>query len=347
MAYPWTRTSKSASDIARLEAPSAVGSRIPEQRAGSVAPIPGGDADSVAGRGRPVLWAGLPALVLLALLAALYAGILRDLAWQWWDDSNYTHGFLVPIFSGVLIWQRRKQLAALPAEGTWIGLLVLLLGIGALLLGDVGSENFLMRSSLIVILVGLVLFHLGWRVFRVVAFPLLFLFFMVPLPATLFYAVAFPLQNLAARNAAWTLDMLGVPVLLDGNIIHLTKQSLGVAEACSGLSMLFVFLALATAVAFVVERPWLDRVIVLLSAAPIAIVANVVRIAVTALAYEYVGREVGDFIFHDLAGWLMMPLALLMMWGVLKLIDVVLVPVPEEEGPVALAGLAVPAGGRK
>src|SRR5436853_2984943 len=89
-------------------------------------------------------------LVFVGLLAGLYGGILRDLAWQWWDDPNYTHGFLVPLFSGFLIWRRRKQLAALPPNGSWIGLPVLLAGVGALLLGDRAPETFLMRSSLTV-----------------------------------------------------------------------------------------------------------------------------------------------------------------------------------------------------
>src|SRR5215467_5916951 len=229
MATFWTRASKSAGEAVAGLAASSIAETIPKSGAEPARLTPEGPVpEALVGRGHNP-WAGLVALMLLALLVALYAGIFRELAWQWWDDSNYTHGFLVPIFSAVLTWSRRKQLAALPAEGSWVGLPVLLVGIGALLLGDVGAENFLIRSSLIVILVGLVLFHLGWRVVRVVAFPLLFLFFMVPLPATLFYAVAFPLQNLAARNAAWTLDTLGVPILLDGNIIHLTKQSLGVA----------------------------------------------------------------------------------------------------------------------
>jgi len=320
MAYPWTRTSKSASDIARLEAPSTVGSRIPEQRVESVAPIPGGGADSVAERGRSGLWAGLAALVLSALLVALYAGILRDLAWQWWDDSNYTHGFLVPIFSGVLIWQRRKQLAALPAEGTWIGLPVLLLGIGALLLGDVGSENFLMRSSLIVILVGLVIFHLGWRVFRVVAFPLLFLFFMVPLPATVFYAVAFPLQNLAARNAAWTLDMLGVPVLLDGNIIHLTKQSLGVAEACSGIRSLISLFSVAVAwSAMTLPGIW-ARAVFVAAVVPITILANAGRVVITGLIGQWFGIEYAQGFFHTFSSWLVFVFAFLCLLGVFSAI---------------------------
>jgi exosortase len=199
------------------------------------------------GKTHPGLRTVLVVLVFLGLLVGLYGGIVRDLAWQWWDDPNYTHGFLVPLFSGFLVWQRRKQLAALPSDGSWIGLPVLLAGLGVLLLGEIGAENFLMRSSLIAVLAGVVLFHLGRQVFRMVAFPLLFLLFMVPLPATLFYAVAFPLQNLAARNAAWTLDTLGVPVLLDGNIIHLTKQSLGVAEACSGIRSLISLFSVAVA----------------------------------------------------------------------------------------------------
>src|SRR5215467_7097046 len=247
MATFWTRASKSAGEAVAGLAASSIAETIPKSGAEPARLTPEGPVpEALVGRGHNP-WAGLVALMLLALLVALYAGILRDLAWQWWDDSNYTHGFLVPIFSGFLIWQRRHQLAAIPIDGSWLGLPVLLAGIAALLFGDIGSENFLMRSSLIVILVGLVLFHLGWESFRVLAFPLLFLFFMVPLPATLFYAVAFPLQNLAARNAAWMLDMLGVPVLLDGNVIHLTKQSLGVAEACSGIRSLISLFSVAVA----------------------------------------------------------------------------------------------------
>src|SRR6266542_5268243 len=137
----------------------------------------------------PRLGAALAVLVLLGVLGALYWATLRDLVWQWWDDPNYSHGFLVPLFSGFLIWLRRDELRKLAAQGSWIGAPVLLAGVGALLLGDVAGENFLMRSSLIVVLAGLILFHLGREIFRVLAFPLLFLFFMIPLPATLFSAI--------------------------------------------------------------------------------------------------------------------------------------------------------------
>jgi exosortase len=263
------------------------------------------------------------ALIFLTLLAALYAGILRDLAWQWWDDSNYTHGFLVPIFSGVLLWQRRKQLAALPAEGSWIGLPVLLLGIGALLLGDIGSENFLMRTSLIAILVGLVLFLLGSRVLRVVAFPLLFLIFMVPLPSTLFYAVALPLQTLAARNAAWTLETLGVPVLLDGNVIHLTKQSLGVAEACSGIRSLISLFSVSVGWAVLTLSGFWAMAIFVAAVVPITILANAGRVVVTGLIGQWLGFEYAQGFFHTFSSWLVFVFAFLCLLGVHRTIRLV------------------------
>jgi exosortase len=153
------------------------------------------------------------------ILAALYWPILGGLATQWWDDANYSHGFVVPVFSGLLVWRERARLMTVVPHGSLPGLGVLVGGIGLLILGSIGSENFLMRSSLIIVLSGLVLFHLGARVLRVVFFPLAFLFFMVPLPGVVFYAVTFPLQRLAAEQAAWALDLVGVPVLLDGNVI--------------------------------------------------------------------------------------------------------------------------------
>jgi len=272
------------------------------------------------GRARPGLWAGLVVLVILGLLVGLYGGILRDLAWQWWDDPNYTHGFLVPLFSGFLVWQRRKQLAALPIRGSWVGLPVLLAGVGALLLGDVGAENFLMRSSLIVVLTGLVLFHLGRDIFRVLAFPLLFLFFMVPLPATLFYAIAFPLQSLAARNAAWTLDQLGVPVLLDGNVIHLSRLSLGVAEACSGIRSLISLLSVAVGWAALTLPGIWGMTAFVAAVVPIAILANAGRVVVTGLIAQWFGIDYAQGFFHIFSSWLVFVFAFVCLLGIHRVI---------------------------
>src|SRR6266498_4006483 len=131
MAQQWRKLTKSANGDA----------------ASSISIHEDADSGAVNGTARPGLRTSVLVLVILGLLVGLYGGMLRDLAWQWWDDPNYTHGFLVPLFSGLLVWQRRQQLAALPPRGSWIGLSVLLAGLGALLLGDLAAENFLMRSS--------------------------------------------------------------------------------------------------------------------------------------------------------------------------------------------------------
>ena len=170
------------------------------------------------------------------LLGLLYWPILVKLVADWWDDPNYSHGFLVPVFSAYLVWQRRAALTAEVPRGSWrAGLPVLLVGLALLVLGEVGAERFLAASSLVVVLAAFMLLHLGPAIARRLAFPLAYLLFAIPIPAVAFYAIAFPLQQLSATNAAWTLDLLGVPVMLDGNVIHLSQITLGVTEACSGI----------------------------------------------------------------------------------------------------------------
>jgi exosortase len=263
----------------------------------------------------------LPCLGLVAILALLYWPILRDLSAQWWDDANYNHGFLIPIFSGFLIWRERRQLRAIRPSGSALGLPVLLGGVALLLLGDIGAENFLMRSSLIVILSGLVLFLAGRASFRAVLFPLAYLFFMIPLPGILFYAITFPLQRIAAEQAAWTLDLLGVPVLLDGNIIHLSQISLGVTEACSGIRSLISLLAGAAAWAYLMlPAGWLS-VLFVLAAIPITILANAARVVATGLIGQWFGVEYASGFFHEFAGWVVYVFAFLCLMGVYGLIQ--------------------------
>jgi exosortase len=258
---------------------------------------------SDAGQGAPrAFLTVLGALALGVLLVTVYWKILHALVIQWWDDPNYTHGFLVPLFCAYLVWRRRAVLRTLPRTGSWLGIPVILVGIAVLLLGDFGADNFLMRSSLIVILAGLVLFHLGTAIFRSILFPFAFLIFMVPLPGVIFYAVTFPLQHLAAKQAAWTLEMLGVPVLLDGNVIHLAQLSLGVTEACSGIRSLISLLAGALAWAYLLLPLGWSTVIFVAATLPITILANAARVVLTGLIGQYAGVDYASGFFHEFAG---------------------------------------------
>jgi exosortase len=230
----------------------------------------------------------------------------------------------VPAFSLYLLWQRRERLAKAQWGVDWRGLPLLALG---LLLRSAGAYTYfdwLDAVSLLPTLAGLcVLFGgratLGW------AWPAIgFLVFMIPLPYRIETALGHPLQRVATVGSVYLLQTLGLPALAEGNVIILSDGPISVAQVCSGLSMMLIFFALATALVVVVRRPMLDKAIVLLSSVPIAVLVNVLRIAATGLAQEKFGRQVAHVIFHDAAGWLMMPLALcflgLEMWLLSRLL---------------------------
>ena len=151
-------------------------------------------------------------LGLLALLTLwLYWSTLAHLVGQWWQDPNFSHGFFVPLFSAFVLWQEREQFARLPVRPSWSGLPILVLGMCVLIVGQMGAELFLSRSSLLLVLAGFVVLFFGWNHFRAASFPWAFLILMIPLPAIVFNQITFPLQLLASKVAAITLPVLGVP----------------------------------------------------------------------------------------------------------------------------------------
>jgi exosortase len=264
--------------------------------------------------GRTENWR-VPLLLLPPLIALLYWWIARDLVIDWWDDPNYSHGFLVPVFSGYLVWEGRERLRRITPRGSWLGLPVLLAGIGTLLLGVVGAEQFLMRSSLVVVIAGLVLLHGGRAVFRELLFPIGFLLFMVPLPAIVSNAITFPLQGLAAQNATTTLDLLGVPVFRDGNVIHLSHITLGVTEACSGIRSLISLLAIAVVWAYLAVPGLWAKLLFVATAVPITIVANAARVVLTGLIAQEFGIRYAEGFFHAFSGWIIFVVAFVCLLG--------------------------------
>jgi exosortase len=147
---------------------------------------------------------------------------------------------------------------------------------------------------------------------------------MFPLPYKIESTLGWELQKVAAIGSEFMLQTLGYATYRDGNILHCRDYDLEVKNACSGLSMLLTFFTLAAGMAILIKRPMLDRIIIVLSAVPIAIIANVIRISATGVLYNEAGRELGDKVFHDFAGWLMMPVALVMLFVELKVLDWVL-----------------------
>jgi len=250
---------------------------------------------------------------LLFLLFALYAKIVPDMVMDWYNDENYSHGFLVPLISGYFLYTRWQELKDSPAIPLKAGLLVVVLGLLQLLIGWLGTEYFTMRSSLIVLLAGLILSFFGASVFRVLTLPLAYLFFMVPIPYIIYDAAAFPLKLFVTKASVFTLKAIGVVVLREGNIIMFPATTLEVADACSGIRSLVSLLALAVAYAFFIRiTPW-KRWLLICSAIPIAIFTNAVRVIVTGLLAQHWGEKAAQGFFHEFAGLAVFGVAMVML----------------------------------
>ncbi len=292
---------------------------------------------------------GLIALLAVGAGAWAYAPFLGEMLQRWTHDPQYSHGFLVPLFAGFLLWQRRELLAKQRLSPRWWGLLVIGVGVALRLIGAYLYIDWLVGLSLLPTLAGFAVLVGGWPALRWSWPAVAFLFFMVPLPYRLHAALGGPLQHLATVASTYALQTLGFPALNEGNVILIDQTRIGVVEACSGLSMLLTFFALSTAVALVMERPLLDRLVLLGSAVPVAVACNLVRITVTGVLHELAGSRVADLVFHDLAGWLMMPLGVAILLGELYLLGRLLVAASVDV-PVPLAPPAGPkknaAGGR-
>jgi exosortase len=253
--------------------------------------------------------------VLTALVLWLYGPTLIRLVVQWWQDPNFSHGFLVPLFSLFVVFRNRAQFARLTPRPSYAGLLILAVAMVVLIVGQMGAELFLSRFSLLLVLAGLVVLFLGWNFLRALLFPLSFLLLMIPVPAILFNQITFPLQIEASRVAAFSLRLLGVPVLREGNIIVLPIMSLEVAEACSGIRSLMSLATLAVIYGYLMERRIWLRVLLALASIPIAIMANSVRIIGTGLLVQYWDPAKAKGFFHASWGWIIFVLSLLMLYA--------------------------------
>ena len=249
-------------------------------------------------------WAWGFALICL-LIAVVYYRVLAKLVLDWYEIPDFSQGFLVPIFAGYLVWNKRKTLQGTKIVPSWSGVGVVVLGLIVLVLGVYGAELFLSRISLLILLAGLVLCFGGWQLLRELRFVLLVLLLAIPIPAILFNQITLPLQTLAAKLASLLLPIFGVPVLREGNVIELPVMKLEVAEACSGIRSLMSLFTLSVFYGYFLEKTALRRAILALASIPITIAANAVRILGTGLCVQYWDPDKALGFFHEFSGGVM------------------------------------------
>jgi len=262
---------------------------------------------------------------MVALLLIVYFPILRNMVHHWWLIEDYQHGFIVAPLALWFAYERRWDLEDAIIKGSWLGLIPLFIGLTSLTIGRLGTELMTMRAAFVFALIGLVLLLLGREIFKILAFPLFFLFLMVPLPETLLNTIAFPLQLIAAKAAVWSLQELGIPALVEGNIIHLAHAELFVADACSGLRSLMALITLGVVFAHFFKPGLLWAQCLLVGTTiPIAIFVNSFRVALTGLLAHHFGEEFATGAIHDFQGIFTFGLAFFMLLGEGRLIDLVI-----------------------
>lgn len=289
------------------------------------------------------LWQGVA--ISFAIIFA-YATVLVKLANDWWNDENYSHGLLIPFIIGYILWSQRERLARVPVKSaTFLGSAAVILGLFGLWAGIAGAELYTQRLSLVLLLAGTVVYFWGVRLLRYLLVPFGLLLLAIPIPAIIFNKIAFPLQLFASRCAVWSMSVLGIPVLRQGNIIELkplnsfATKKLEVVEACSGIRSLMTLLTLAVVFAYFTHSPsdqppgsgkrfaWLKSywfwrsLIIVLSAVPIAILTNAFRVSGTGVLAHYYGTEVADGFFHSFSGWAIYIVAFILLFGIGMILD--------------------------
>jgi exosortase len=286
------------------------------------------------------------AVAIAVAILFTYAAVLAKLSRDWWTDENYSHGLLVPFIIGFILWQQRDKFATEPARpSVLLGGLAVAFALFALWTGVAGAELYTQRMSLVLLVAGTVVYFGGLGFLRLILVPLGLLILAIPIPAIIFNKIAFPLQLFASRCAVWSMSMVGIPVLRQGNVIELKPlnsfdtKKLEVVEACSGIRSLMTLVTLAVVFAYFTHPRsddsngprgrfgWLRSygfwrsAILVLSAVPIAILTNASRVSGTGILSHYYGTGVADGFFHSFSGWAIYIVAFLLLFAVGWVLD--------------------------
>ena len=259
---------------------------------------------------RGILW-----VIIAGVITLLYGNVL----WQWgldlWNDPNYSHGLFIPLISLYFLKNKINTLRNAETKPSDAGILVVLFALCLFILGYVAGEFFSKRISFIILLYGIVLFLEGREKIKILRFPILILLFCVPLPYIFYNAVAFPLKLVATKIAFGFFKLLGFPAFREGNIITLSHTTLQVVDACSGIRSLMTLFTLAFFLAYFRHRHLWKRLLILILAAPLAVLANAVRVTSTGVLTKY-NPAWGEGFLHELSGWIVFVLSFILLIGI-------------------------------
>lgn len=243
----------------------------------------------------------VPLVFSIAILFLMYQKIIPKLVNDWWTDPNYSHGFLIPLISLYLVYQKRIELSSTSVSPSISGVLLILIASLMYVFGQIAGELFTQRLSLIVILVGITLCFGGVQYWKLLWIPILYLIFMIPLPYIVYDSIAFPLKLLATKISTSILHLLKVPIYSEGNILYLPNTTLEVVDACSGIRSLMSIIALSVIISLYTQRTLIRCLILILLSIPIVVFCNILRVTITGLL-AILNPKLATGFFHSFAG---------------------------------------------
>jgi exosortase len=262
-------------------------------------------------------------LVLAILVGWFYHGTLAGLFARWWDDPTYSHGLIVPFVSLYFLYEGLRENRAMKAEGSLWGAALLVAALGLFFVGRLGNMLFLQAVAFIGTVAALALLVEGRTFLRVAALPIAFLIFMCPLPSGIYDAVSGQLRLFASATSTVLLQLVGVPAASSGNIIYIPNAQLSVEDACSGIRSLFGILATATTFAFVMRGGFVRKAFLIVSAAPIAVFTNIMRVTGTGILQNSGHSGLAEGFYHQIEGWGFYVIALALLVGEYVVLKVV------------------------
>jgi len=260
---------------------------------------------------------GLLACGFLLLAPAFWGGI-SELFTRWENQEEYSHGYLIPLVSAYLIWQRKDLLKRMEFRPSWIPVGLVFAGILISVIGEISAIYVLIHFSLILIILAMAWALMGWEAFKNIMIPLALLAFAIPLPYFLEASLTADLQLVSSKLGVAVIRLFGIPVYAEGNVIDLGIYQLQVVEACSGLRYLYPLMGVGFIVVYLYQVEFWKRALVFVSTIPVTILMNSFRIGVIGILVDNWGIGMAEGFLHYFEGWVIfiacLAILLLEMW---------------------------------
>lgn len=263
----------------------------------------------------------LVASVVVGFFIFAFFPVWQSLINAWMQSEDYSHAFLILPISMYLAWEKKEQLAQILVSPSWYGLLLVFCSSILFLFAFFAGITTLSSLALVLSIIGIVIGLTGWKITKVLLFPLLFLLLMIPIPSQIYYAATTPLQLLVSQISVSLASLIDVPIYREGNVIHLPNRTLQVVAACSGMRSMIALSTLSLVYGYISLRSNSLRALLVLSALPVAILINIVRVMAMILAFYYYDYNLTDGSPHTYLGLFVFILAMLLIVSIQKIMS--------------------------